>query len=174
VKVYSGSTVVGTGNFNSADNFSFTGSFTVVAGRGAGTVLEPAKKFYPQEQSPIAYVDYRLSLMDDLYLVLGDFARDGSHATVSLMEISDYLSRLLAAFNRGAVHDQPIDHAFSDLGQRMCALAPAAWVRRFGGSLENLFGGYLWEAINHWRHRLRLATRLSSSPPRPLESSTPM
>jgi cytochrome c-type biogenesis protein CcmF len=61
-----------------------TGSFTVVAGRGAGTVLEPAKKFYPQEQSPIAYVDYRLGLMDDLYLVLGDFARDGSSATVKM------------------------------------------------------------------------------------------
>jgi cytochrome c-type biogenesis protein CcmF len=61
-----------------------TGSFTVVAGRGAGTVLEPAKKFYPQEQSPIAYVDYRLGLVDDLYLVLGDFARDGSSATVKM------------------------------------------------------------------------------------------
>jgi cytochrome c-type biogenesis protein CcmF len=61
-----------------------TGTFTVVGGRGAGTVLEPAKKFYPQEQSPIAYVDYRLGLVDDLYVVLGDFARDGSHATVKL------------------------------------------------------------------------------------------
>jgi cytochrome c-type biogenesis protein CcmF len=61
-----------------------TGSFTVTAGRGAGTVLEPAKKFYPQEQSPIAYVDYRLGLMDDLYLVLGDFARDGSSATIKM------------------------------------------------------------------------------------------
>jgi len=28
-------------------------------------VLEPAKKFYPQEQSPIAYVDYRLGFVDD-------------------------------------------------------------------------------------------------------------
>ncbi|HVG79247.1 MAG TPA: heme lyase CcmF/NrfE family subunit [Patescibacteria group bacterium] len=61
-----------------------TGSFTVVAGRGAGTVLEPAKKFYPQEQSPIAYVDYRLGFVDDVYLVLGDFARDGSSATVKM------------------------------------------------------------------------------------------
>jgi cytochrome c-type biogenesis protein CcmF len=61
-----------------------TGTFTVVKGRGAGTVLEPAKKFYPQEQSPIAYVDYRLGLLDDLYLVLGDFAQDGTHATVKL------------------------------------------------------------------------------------------
>ena len=61
-----------------------TGSFTVVAGRGTGTVLEPAKKFYPQEQSPIAYVDYRLGFVDDVYLVLGDFARDGSSATVKM------------------------------------------------------------------------------------------
>jgi cytochrome c-type biogenesis protein CcmF len=59
-----------------------TGTFTVVKGSGAGTVLEPAKKFYPQEQSPIAYVDYRLGLMNDIYLVLGDFARDGTSATV--------------------------------------------------------------------------------------------
>ena len=59
-----------------------TGTFTVVNGRGAGTVLQPAKKFYPQEQSPIAYVDYRLGFIDDVYLVLGDFARDGTSATV--------------------------------------------------------------------------------------------
>jgi cytochrome c-type biogenesis protein CcmF len=61
-----------------------TGTFTVVNGRGAGSVLQPAKKFYPQEQSPIAYVDYRLGLIDDLYVVLGDFAQDGTHATVKL------------------------------------------------------------------------------------------
>jgi cytochrome c-type biogenesis protein CcmF len=59
-----------------------TGTFTVVAGRGVGDRIEPAKKFYPQEQSPIAYVDYRLGFLEDVYLVLGDFARDGSHATV--------------------------------------------------------------------------------------------
>jgi cytochrome c-type biogenesis protein CcmF len=59
-----------------------TGTFTVVNGSGAGTVLEPAKKFYPQEQSPIAYVDYRLGLVNDIYLVLGDFAGDGTSATV--------------------------------------------------------------------------------------------
>ena len=47
-------------------------------------MLQPAKKFYPQEQSPIAYVDYRLGLREDVYLVLGDFARDGSQATVRL------------------------------------------------------------------------------------------
>jgi cytochrome c-type biogenesis protein CcmF len=59
-----------------------TGTFTVLNGRAAGTVLEPAKKFYPQQQSPIAYVDYRLGLIDDVYLVLGDFAGDGTSATV--------------------------------------------------------------------------------------------
>jgi cytochrome c-type biogenesis protein CcmF len=59
-----------------------TGTFTVVNGTAAGTVLEPAKKFYPQEQSPIAYVDYRLGFIDDIYVVLGDFARDGTSATV--------------------------------------------------------------------------------------------
>ena len=47
-------------------------------------MLRPAKKFYPQESSPIAYVDYRLGLLEDLYVVLGDFARDGSQATIKL------------------------------------------------------------------------------------------
>ena len=41
VKVYSGSTLVGTGNFNSADNFSFTGSFTVDS--GVNSVVVTAK-----------------------------------------------------------------------------------------------------------------------------------
>ncbi len=58
-----------------------TGAFTVSNGRPLG-VLRPAKKFYSQEQSPIAAVDYRLGLREDIYLVLGDFAQDGSHATV--------------------------------------------------------------------------------------------
>jgi cytochrome c-type biogenesis protein CcmF len=60
-----------------------TGAFTVGNGRPLG-VLHPAKKFYPQEQTPIAAVDYRLGLMEDLYVVLGDFARDGSHATIKV------------------------------------------------------------------------------------------
>ncbi len=60
-----------------------TGAFTVTNGRSLG-VLHPAKKFYPQEQTPIAGVDYRLGLMEDLYLVLGDYARDGSHATIKV------------------------------------------------------------------------------------------
>src|SRR5262249_55736265 len=61
-----------------------TGRFTVPNGPASAMVLRPAKKFYPQEQSPIAYVDYRLGLREDVYLVLGDFARDGSQATIRL------------------------------------------------------------------------------------------
>ena len=62
-----------------SNHFKVTGTFTVANGHAPSTVLEPAKKFYPQEQTPIAYVDYRLGLVEDVYLVLGDFARDGSH-----------------------------------------------------------------------------------------------
>jgi cytochrome c-type biogenesis protein CcmF len=67
-----------------SNHFKVAGAFTVSNGHGLG-VLRPAKKFYPQEQSPIAYVDYRLGLTEDVYLVLGDFARDGSQATVKLL-----------------------------------------------------------------------------------------
>jgi cytochrome c-type biogenesis protein CcmF len=67
-----------------SNHFKVVGTFTVSDRRGPYTVLTPAKKFYPQEQTPIAAVDYRLGFMEDLYLVLGDFARDGSHATVKV------------------------------------------------------------------------------------------
>jgi cytochrome c-type biogenesis protein CcmF len=66
-----------------SNHFKVTGKFTVGHGRSEG-VLYPAKKFYPQEQTPIAAVDYRLGFIEDLYLVLGDFARDGSHATIKV------------------------------------------------------------------------------------------
>jgi cytochrome c-type biogenesis protein CcmF len=66
-----------------SNHSTVTGTFTVANGRPLG-VLSPAKKFYPQEQTPIAAVDYRLGLMEDFYLVLGDFARDGSHATIKI------------------------------------------------------------------------------------------
>ncbi len=61
-----------------------TGTFTVANNGQPLTVMNPAKKFYPQEQTPIAYVDYRMGLKEDLYLVLGDFARDGSQATIKV------------------------------------------------------------------------------------------
>ena len=54
--------------------------------------MSPAKKFYPQEQSPIASVDYRPGLREDLYVVLGDFARDGSQATIKVQ-----VNRLVSA-----------------------------------------------------------------------------
>jgi len=60
-----------------------TGTFSLSNGR-VRDVLRPAKKFYPQQESPIAYVDYRLGFTEDVYLVLGDFARDGSQATIKL------------------------------------------------------------------------------------------
>ncbi len=67
-----------------SNHFKVTGTFAVSDRRGPYTVLTPAKKFYPQEQTPIAAVDYRLGFLEDLYLVLGEFARDGSHATVKI------------------------------------------------------------------------------------------
>jgi cytochrome c-type biogenesis protein CcmF len=67
-----------------SNHFRVTGRFTISNGAATGTVLEPAKKFYPQEQTPIAYVDYRLGLLEDVYVVLGDFARDGTQATIKL------------------------------------------------------------------------------------------
>ena len=66
-----------------SNHSTVTGAFTVTNGRPLGT-LHPAKKFYPQEQTPIAGVDYRLGWVEDLYLVLGDYAQDGSHATIKI------------------------------------------------------------------------------------------
>lgn len=68
-----------------SNHFKVTGTFTVFnQGRAARTML-PAKKFYPQEQQPIAHVDYWDGLREDLYLVLGDFTRDGEQATIRAM-----------------------------------------------------------------------------------------
>src|SRR3989442_5221506 len=59
------------------------GTFTVANGRRPA-VMQPSKKYYPQESSPIAGVDYWIGLKEDLYLVLGDFTRDGRQATVKI------------------------------------------------------------------------------------------
>jgi cytochrome c-type biogenesis protein CcmF len=67
-----------------SNHFRVTGTFSVTDHRASLGVLAPAKKFYPQEQTPIAYVDYRLGLLEDIYVVLGDFARDGSSATIKV------------------------------------------------------------------------------------------
>jgi cytochrome c-type biogenesis protein CcmF len=74
----------GLGARDASNHFVVESTFTVQNGRATGSVLQPAKKFYPQEQSPIAHVDYRLGFIEDLYLVLGDFARDGTQATVKV------------------------------------------------------------------------------------------
>jgi cytochrome c-type biogenesis protein CcmF len=66
------------------NHFLVESTFSVTNGKAVAYELRPAKKFYPQEQSPIAHVDYRLGFVDDLYLVLGDFARDGTQATVKV------------------------------------------------------------------------------------------
>jgi cytochrome c-type biogenesis protein CcmF len=69
---------------DAGNHFLVESTFKVTNGNVAAYELRPAKKFYPQEQSPIAHVDYRLGWVDDLYLVLGDFERDGSQATVKV------------------------------------------------------------------------------------------
>ena len=66
-----------------SNHFRVVGSFTVTNGRAPAT-MSPAKKFYPQESSPIAGVDYTLGFREDVYLVLGDFTRDGTQATVKI------------------------------------------------------------------------------------------
>jgi cytochrome c-type biogenesis protein CcmF len=74
----------GLGAREASNHFVVESTFNVVNGGSPAHTLRPAKKFYPQEQSPIAHVDYRLGFIEDLYLVLGDFARDGSQATVKV------------------------------------------------------------------------------------------
>ena len=67
-----------------SNHFAIVGAFTVTEPGGATRMMRPAKKFYPQEKSPIASVDYTTGLRQDVYLVLGDFARDGSQATIKI------------------------------------------------------------------------------------------
>ena len=47
--------------------------------------LEPARLFYASQQQPIAHVAIRSTWREDLYLILTDFARDGSAATVKAL-----------------------------------------------------------------------------------------
>jgi 5-epi-alpha-selinene synthase len=86
-----------------------------------------------------------------LFCALDDHV-DRLQQRLSPMLTSEYLSRLLECFNRAArAGDEAIERAFEDLARRMRALAPDAWVRRFAESLDTLFAGYVWEAINYWR-----------------------
>ena len=67
-----------------SNHFKVAGTFTVSNGRDLAPVLLPAKKFYP----PGADADRLRRLparpAEDVYLVLGDFARDGCQATVKV------------------------------------------------------------------------------------------
>jgi cytochrome c-type biogenesis protein CcmF len=67
-----------------SNHFKVIGRFSVSRNGTPTGLMEPTKKFYPQETSPIAGVDYWIGVWEDLYLVLGDFARDGSQATVKV------------------------------------------------------------------------------------------
>ena len=67
-----------------SNHFAIVGAFSVTDPGGRTRTLHPAKKFYPQERSPIASVDYTTGLREDVYLVLGDFARDGSQAPIKI------------------------------------------------------------------------------------------
>src|SRR5207249_2265536 len=66
-----------------SNHAKIVGTFTV-GGTRRPAVMQPSKKYYPQEMSPIAGVDYWIGLKEDLYLVLGDFTRDGRQATVKI------------------------------------------------------------------------------------------
>jgi len=68
-----------------SNHFKVTGRFTLFNDQHRVAEMLPAKKFYTQEQQPIAHVAYRSGLFEDLYLVMGDFARDGQSATVRAM-----------------------------------------------------------------------------------------
>jgi cytochrome c-type biogenesis protein CcmF len=59
--------------------------FRVHDGEAPVGSLEPAKLFYPLQQQPIAHVAIRSSWREDVYLILTDFARDGSAVTVKMM-----------------------------------------------------------------------------------------
>jgi cytochrome c-type biogenesis protein CcmF len=74
-----------------SNHFKVVGRFTVSNGRGGPAPMRPAKKFYPQEQTPIAGVDYWMGLGEDLYLVLGEFARDGTQATIKV-QVNRYVT----------------------------------------------------------------------------------
>src|SRR2546425_5356905 len=56
------------------------------------STLFPYTTLFRSESSPIAGVDYWIGLKEDLYLVLGDFTRDGRQATRSEEHTSELQS----------------------------------------------------------------------------------
>ncbi|MBI3990203.1 MAG: cytochrome c biogenesis protein CcsA, partial [candidate division NC10 bacterium] len=47
--------------------------------------LKPALRFYERQQNPIAEVDYRIGLQEDLYVILGRVERDGREIAVKAL-----------------------------------------------------------------------------------------
>jgi cytochrome c-type biogenesis protein CcmF len=59
--------------------------FSVYNGHRLVGRMEPALRFYPTQQAPIAEVDYWIGLWEDLYLVLGSFDRAGGWVTAKAL-----------------------------------------------------------------------------------------
>ncbi len=59
--------------------------FDVTNGGSPEGRLEPAKLFYPQQEQPLTRVAIRSSWREDLYVILTNFARDGSTVTIRAM-----------------------------------------------------------------------------------------
>ena len=59
--------------------------FSVYNGHRLVGRMEPALRFYPTQQNPIAEVDYWIGLREDLYLILGSFDRGGAWVTAKVL-----------------------------------------------------------------------------------------
>lgn len=59
--------------------------FSVYNGHRLVGRMEPALRFYPTQQAPIAEVDYWIGLREDLYLILGSFDREGGWVTAKAL-----------------------------------------------------------------------------------------
>ncbi|MBI4587536.1 MAG: heme lyase CcmF/NrfE family subunit [Candidatus Rokubacteria bacterium] len=59
--------------------------FSVYNGHRLVGRMEPALRFYPTQQAPIAEVDYWIGLREDLYLILGSFDREGAWVTAKAL-----------------------------------------------------------------------------------------
>ena len=70
------------------------GTFTVSNGHGTPAVMRPSKKFYPQEQSPIAGVDYRkVDWIELQFPTMPDGLKAGLADAVSVVD--PFLHRIL-------------------------------------------------------------------------------
>jgi cytochrome c-type biogenesis protein CcmF len=61
------------------------GTFSLYRGERLLRTLRPGQRFYPNQQQPFASVDARYTPLEDFYLILGAFERDGSSVTVKAL-----------------------------------------------------------------------------------------